>query len=171
MRTNHDFPVDQFIAKASALRWFDGIAADVRITVYKVGMQDTDMRPMHLCNQAMWLEPDFGVNPMGTSGVEDSIKERGRSSRCAKYAGTHAQKHDGDPRFWPLPFGKRMASGPGIRQINADIGGVRQGIHRGISKNGWQLDHLAVACAEIWLALSGENTKRERELTKSTERR
>ncbi|MBB6249048.1 hypothetical protein HDE80_004123 [Rhodanobacter sp. A1T4] len=30
---------------------------------------------------------------------------------------------------------------------------------------------MAVARAEIWPALSGENTKPERELTKSTERR
>jgi len=91
MRVNHDFPIDQFVAKASALRWFDGVAADVRITVDQVSMQDTDVEPMDLRNQAMWLEPDVGVDPMGTSGVEDAIKKRSWSRRCTKCASTDTQ--------------------------------------------------------------------------------
>jgi len=135
MRTDHDFPVDQFIAETSTLRRLDGVSAGVRITVHEVGMQDTRVRPMHLRDQAMWLEPDFGVNPMGTSGVEDSIEKRGRSSRCAKCRGADTQKHDSDPRPWSHPYGKRMASGTGRCRVSVG-GGIRQGIHRSISKIG-----------------------------------
>jgi hypothetical protein len=46
---------------------------------------------MDLRNQAMWLEPDVGVDPMGTSGVEDAIKKRSRSRRCTKCASTDTQ--------------------------------------------------------------------------------
>ena len=84
MRADDDFPVDQFIAKMSALRCFDRVMARVRITVHEVGMQDTDVRSMHLRDQAMWFKSEFCVNPMGTSGVQDPIKERGRRRWCAK---------------------------------------------------------------------------------------
>ena len=103
MRTDHDFPVDQFIAEASTLRRLDGVSAGVRITMHEAGMQDTQVRPMHLRDQAMWLKPDFGVNPMRTSGVEDSIEERGRSRRRAKCGGADTQKHDSDPHLWTHP--------------------------------------------------------------------
>ena len=103
MRTDHDFPVDQFIAEASTLRRLDGVSAGVRITVHEAGMQDTQVRPMHLRDQAMWLKPDFGVNPMGTSGVQDAIEERGGRRRRAKCGGANTQKHDRDPRLWPHP--------------------------------------------------------------------
>jgi hypothetical protein len=101
MRSNHNFPINQFIAKVSALRRFDCVVAGVRITVHQAGMQDTDMRSMYLGNQAMWFETDFGVNDMGTSRVEHPIKERSLSRRCAKCGGGDAQKHDGDPLTCP----------------------------------------------------------------------
>jgi len=84
MRMNHDFPIDQLIAEASALRRFDGIAASVRIPVHEVGMQHADVRPMHLGDQAMRLEPDFGVNAVRTACVQNAIEERSRRCRCAK---------------------------------------------------------------------------------------
>ena len=52
MRVDHNFPVNQFIAKMSALRRFDRVMAGVRITVHKVGMQDADVRSVHLRDQA-----------------------------------------------------------------------------------------------------------------------
>ena len=97
MRTNHDFPIDQFIAKASPLRWFDGVTADMRIAVDQVSTQNTGAKSMHLGNQAMWLEPDFGVDAVGAMGVEYAVKERSLTCRCAKRAGAEANKHNGDP--------------------------------------------------------------------------
>jgi hypothetical protein len=79
----HDFSVDQFIAEASTLRWLDCIAAGVRIPVHEMSMQDAQVRLMHLRDQAMGLEPDFGVNPMRASGMEDSAKAMARSLRVA----------------------------------------------------------------------------------------
>ncbi len=136
MRVDHDFPVDQFVAEASTPMRLDGVSAGVRITVHEAGMQDTHVRPMHLHDQAMWLEPDFGVNPVGTSGVEDAIEEKGRSVWCAKRGGADTQKHDSDPHLWPHPYGKRVASGTGRCWVSAGGGGIRQGIHRSISKIG-----------------------------------
>ena len=100
MRTDHNFPVDKFIAEASTLRRLDGVSAGVRITVHEAGMQDTQVRPMHLHDQAMWLKPDFGVNPMGTSGVEDSIErgERGQVHLSADFDGARAGRWAG--RVW-----------------------------------------------------------------------
>ena len=97
MRTNHDFTVDQFIAKMPALRRFDRVVASVWITVHEVGMQDTRVRTMYLRDQAMWFKPQLCINPMRTFGVQDAIKERSRSCRCAKCAGADAKKHNGDP--------------------------------------------------------------------------
>jgi hypothetical protein len=95
MRTNHDFTIDHFIAKMSALRSFDRVVAGVRVAVHEVGMQDTHVRSMHLRDQAMWLEPEVCVNTVRTSGVENPVKERSR--RCANCACTDTQQHDGGP--------------------------------------------------------------------------
>ncbi|GLQ46033.1 hypothetical protein GCM10007862_10840 [Dyella lipolytica] len=74
MRVDHDLTIHQFIAKASTLRWFDGITAGVRIPVHEMRMQNAHVRLMHLRYQAMRLEPDFGVNAMRASRVENSSK-------------------------------------------------------------------------------------------------
>lgn len=83
MRVDHDFPVNQFIAKPPAGGRFDGIAATVRIPMHEMGMQNAHVRLMHLRNQAMGLEPDFCVNPMWASGVKDSPEEMARGVRGA----------------------------------------------------------------------------------------
>jgi len=85
---NHDFPVNQFIAQASALRRIDGVVAGVWIAVHEMSMQNTGMRPVHLRDYAMWLEPDVGVDPVWTSSMEDAIKERRRSRRGAQRCST-----------------------------------------------------------------------------------
>lgn len=95
MRVDDDFSVDQFVAKMSALRRFDRVVADMRIAVHKVGVQDTCSRPMHLRDQAIRLKPEFCVNTVRTSGVENPVKERSR--RRAKCACTDTQQHDGGP--------------------------------------------------------------------------
>lgn len=74
MRMDHDFPIDQFIAEAPTLRWFDGITAGMRIPVHEVRMQNAHVRRMHLRYQAMRREPDFGVNAMRASRVENPLK-------------------------------------------------------------------------------------------------
>jgi hypothetical protein len=74
MRVDHNFPIDQFIAEASTLRWFDGITAGMRVSVHKVRIQDAHVRLMHPRYQAMRLELDFGVDPMRTSRVEQASK-------------------------------------------------------------------------------------------------
>lgn len=44
---DHDFSVDQLIAKAPALRWIDGVAAGVRVPVHKMGVQYAHVGLMH----------------------------------------------------------------------------------------------------------------------------
>jgi hypothetical protein len=51
-----------------------------------------------------------------------------------------------------------MASGTGRCWVGVRGSGIRQGIHRSISKIGGQVDHLPVARAEIWPASSDANT-------------
>lgn len=73
---DHDFPIDQFIAKAAALRRFDGVAAGMRIPMYEVSLQDTHVGLVHSRYQAMGLEPDFGVHAMRASRVKNPSKLR-----------------------------------------------------------------------------------------------
>lgn len=117
------------------------------IAVHEMGMQNTRMRPVHLRDYAMWLEADFGVNAVWTSGVEDTIKERRRSPRLAKRRSTHAQQHDHEARL-PTFCSKRIAIGSKWRIIVGG-GGIEQHGHLIVLVASRQLDHLLIALAEI----------------------
>jgi hypothetical protein len=80
---DNNFSVDELVAEASAVGWFDGVAAAVWVAVHEVRMQDTHVRRVHLRHQAMRLEPDFGVNPMRASRMKDPSEERGWRLRRA----------------------------------------------------------------------------------------
>jgi hypothetical protein len=95
MRTDHDFSVDQFIAEAPALRRLDDIAAGVRIPMHEMSVQDAHVRLMYLRYQAMWLEPDFGVNAMRAFRVQDSSEEMAWRVGGAQCGGADPKEQDG----------------------------------------------------------------------------
>jgi hypothetical protein len=99
-----------------------------------MGMQDAHVRLMHLHHQAMGLEPDFCVNPMRTSGVEDAAEDMTRSVRSAHCAEADAQKQDGQPRLGSKPFSARVASEVSSCQESMGRGDSGQGVHGCISK-------------------------------------
>lgn len=71
MRVDHNFPVNQLIAETTAGGWLNGIAAAVWIPMHEMRVQDAQVRLMHLCDQAMGLEPNFRVNAMWPASAEN----------------------------------------------------------------------------------------------------
>lgn len=135
MRMDHDFSIDQFIAEAAAFRWVDRIAAGVRVSMHKAGTQYAHVRLVHAHDEAMGLEPDLRVDPLGTTCVKDSREDRRWRRLGAKRDGADAKQQKGSARAESNSPGALAVVGTDRRGINRTGKGIGQCIHGCISQS------------------------------------